>query len=312
MKDLQLASDRPKYVVWRIVDGKAGHEAQTQGLLEALGARVHIQCCEIRASKRWKSFMDGTLENFPPGETLPKPDLVLGAGNRTHLAMLAARRTYGGKAIVLMKPTLPAWMFDLCLIPRHDQKQEGSNILTTDGMLNPMKRAEAAQLDEGLFLVGGPSKHYEWHTPQMLKQVLQLVEETPEVDWTLTTSRRTPDDCTAALLDLSYANLKVVPVDQTEQGWVAEQLERCGRVWVSEDSVSMVYESLTAGALTGLLEVPPTERRSRVRKATKLLRRQNRVVRFSDREGLLGLEQNEPLAEASRCADYIVEHLLHA
>ncbi len=312
MKDPHSTAQESSYVVWRIVDGKAGHEAQTQGLLEALRERVTLRSCEIRASKRWKSFMDGTLEGFPPGENLPTPDLIIGAGSQTHLAILAARRAYGGKAIVLMQPSLPAWMFDLCLIPRHDRKHKGSSILTTDGVLNPMKRAKSAQVDQGLFLIGGPSKHYEWNTPQMLKQVMQLVEEGPEIDWTLTTSRRTPEACTAALLELSYPNLKVVPVDQTPQGWVAEQLERCGRVWVSEDSVSMVYESLTAGALTGLLEVPRTERRSRVRKATKLLRRQYRVVRFSDRQGLLGLQQNEPLAEAARCADYIVEQLLNA
>ena len=74
----------------------------------------------------------------------------------------------------------------------------------------------------------------------------------------------------------------------------------------------MVYEALTAGALTGLLEVPPTERRSRVRKSAKLLRREGRVVRFRDRDQLPELKKNQPLAEAARCADYIVEHLLHA
>ncbi len=305
-----LTEQKKEYIVWRMLDGKAGHEAQTLGLIAMLADRVALQVVEIRASKRWKSFVDRSLENFPPGKDLPPPDLIIGAGNRTHLAMIAARRAYGGQAIVLMQPSLPMWMFDLCLIPRHDLKEPSEYMLLTDGVLNALRPATSVSMDKGLILVGGPSKHYRWDTTQMLKQVKRLVKEQKSMEWTLTTSRRTPKDSTKELLALKMKNLQVIPLEKTQPGWVADQLQGCGVVWVSEDSVSMVYESLTVGALTGLLEVPAKKKSSRVRKSVNLLMQQGRVVRFADREQLLQLERNEPLSEARRCADYIVTQML--
>ncbi len=299
-------------VVWRILDGKAGHEAQTLGLLKALEKRVRVTSYDIKAPARRESFLGYIFKYFEPGKSLPLPDLILGAGNRTHLAILAACRTYGGKTVVLMQPTLPVSLFDVCLIPKHDLKKAGKKILLTEGVLNPIQPAPNADPRHGLFLIGGPSTHYEWDTMGITDQVVALIRETPEIYWTLTTSRRTPKDCTQALIDLSFTNLEVIPVEKTQRGWVAEKLFECKVVWVSEDSVSMVYESLTAGALTGLLAVPTIKKTSRVQNSVRLLLDQKRIVPFEKRNQLFESENNILLAEADRCANYIVTHLLNA
>ena len=243
-------------VIWRILDGKAGHEAQSLGLLNALEQRISIACHELAAPTKWNSIWGFILKQFDAGSALPSPDLIIGAGSKTHLALLAARRSYGGKAIVLMRPTLPASLFDLCLIPKHDSKKASKKVVLTDGVLNPIKPADNPDPQRGLFLIGGPSSHYNWNTEAILKQVITLTHETPAVQWILTTSRRTPAECTQQLVNASCPNMEVVPVEQTPRGWVAARLQECKRAWVSEDSVSMVYEALTAGALTGVLEVP--------------------------------------------------------
>ncbi len=299
-------------MVWRILDGKAGHEAQTLGLVKALEKRVELLHYEIKAPTRWKSLSGLILKNFAPQESLPPPSLIIGAGNRTHLAMLAASRVYGGKTIVLMHPTLPVALFDLCLVPKHDSKKPGANVLLTDGVLNPIQPANDADPKRGLFLIGGPSAHYQWNTGTILEQVITLIQERADIHWTLTTSRRTPSDCTRQLVDLSYPNLEVIPVEKTPRGWVSEKLQKCKTAWVSEDSVSMVYEALTAGASTGLLGVPSASNKSRVRNSVQLLLEQQRVVRFEAREQLPKLENDTILAEADRCADYVINHLLEA
>ena len=300
------------YVVWRILDGKAGHEAQTLGLLKALEKRIRVTGYEINAPARLKSFLGFIFKYFDPGKSLPPPELILGAGNQTHLSLLAASRTYGGKTIVLMQPTLPVSLFDLCLIPKHDSRKADQKILLTEGVLNPIQPATKADPRRGLFLIGGPSTHYGWDTTWITTQVITLIQENPEIHWTLTTSRRTPADCTQALIDLSFTNLEVIPVEKTPKGWVAEKLQECKVVWVSEDSVSMVYESLTAGARTGLLAVPPVKKTSRVQNSVRLLLDQQRIVPFEERNRLLESGSDVPLAEADRCADYIVTHLLNA
>ncbi len=301
------------HVIWRIMDGKAGHEAQTLGLIKALKKKVNVFSCEIKAPSRWKSFAGFIFKQFNSGESLPIPDLIIGAGNQTHFALLASNRTYGGKTVVLMQPTLPVSLFDLCLIPKHDSKKSGKNILLTEGVLNPIQPATNADPKRGLFLIGGPSAHYDWDTANMLKQVVTLVQENPNIQWTLTTSRRTPADCTQKLISLSYPNLEIIPVEKTPRGWVAEKLQKCKSVWASEDSVSMVYEALTAGALTGLLTVPAKKQTSRVQNSVRLLLEQQRVVRFERHNQIFESENKTTiLAEADRCADYIITHFLNA
>ena len=211
-----------------------------------------------------------------------------------------------------MRPTLPASLFDLCLIPKHDSKKASKKVVLTDGVLNPIKPADNPDPQRGLFLIGGPSSHYNWNTEAILKQVITLTHETPAVQWILTTSRRTPAECTQQLVNASCPNMEVVPVEQTPRGWVAARLQECKRAWVSEDSVSMVYEALTAGALTGVLEVPAKKTTSRVQNSVRLLLEQQRIVRFEQRNQLSNLENKETLAEADRCAEYIVNHLLNA
>jgi mitochondrial fission protein ELM1 len=305
-------SESKIYVIWRLLDGKAGHEAQTLGLLKALEKKVRIDPYEIDTPTCRKSFLGFIFKYFEPGKSLPSPDLIIGAGNRTHLALLAARRTYGGKTIVHMQPTLPVSLFDLCLIPKHDLRKAGKKILLTEGVLNPIQPAPNTDPRRGLFLIGGPSTHYKWDTTQITDQVVTLIQETPEIHWTLTTSRRTPADCTQALTNLSCANLEVVPFKQTPSGWIAKKLHECKIVWVSEDSVSMVYESLTAGARTGLLAVPTLKQNSRVKNSVRLLLDQQRIVPFEERNQLFESGNNILLAEADRCADYIITHLLNA
>ena len=54
---------------------------------------------------------------------------------------------------------------------------------------------------------------------------------------------------------LDRAEFQCVPYASTDSDWLPARLSEAGEVWVSEDSVSMIYEVLTAGAQLGLLKV---------------------------------------------------------
>ena len=299
-------------IVWRIIDGKPGHEAQTSGLVQALGDRVELRVFDLSAQTFCASFFGFTFGRFAPGTSLPKPDFIIGAGHRTHLTVLAAKRAFGGQSIVLMKPSLPLSLFDLCIIPEHDRPRLGANVLVTRGVLNPVREAKTASADRGLFLIGGPSKHHGWDTERILNQVDGVLAADEEVSWTLTTSRRTPTECVKGLGALEYPNLNVVPFEETPKGWVAEHLETCGKVWVSEDSVSMVFEALTAGASVGLLRVPRLKQRSRVYTAIDFLVENQQVLWFDESVELPDANHSKRLAEADRCADFMVKEYLNA
>lgn len=267
--------------------------------------RVALELHEFHAGQiRWP-FGQWLIGRFPDGGALPRPDLIIGAGHRTHAAMLSARRAWGGKIVVLMRPSLPLAWFDFAVVPQHDRPAALPGVIPTTGVLNTIQPTGNASETKGLILIGGPSKHYAWQDTDMATQVEERIRESPGVDWQLTTSRRTPPRTLQLLRALDSPRLQVIPFEATARGWVRERLAACGRVWVSEDSVSMVFEALTAGGQVGLLRVPPKTDHSRVRKAVASLVEEGRVM-LPGQAASATMEQ-APLAEADRVAEVLLE-----
>lgn len=294
-------------VVWAFTDGKPGHENQTRGLIAALTARVPVDVRWIKVPPYSSVLTNLMTKRFLPGAALPSPDYLIGAGHRTHLPMIAARRARGGKSIVLMKPSLPRVWFDLCVIPEHDNVS-GGNVLTTRGAINVVQPGRKSE-QTGLFLIGGPSRHHGWREKEIVVQIEEIVRRAPGLQWTLTTSRRTPPSTTRRLRELSAKNFKVVPFADTGPQWLPEQLASTTLAWVTEDSVSMVYEALTAGCATGLLAVPARRRgRRKLEQGLASLTQDNLVTRFADwQAGAVVAAPAKPFNEAGRVADWIVD-----
>lgn len=299
-------------VVWRLLDGKPGHENQSLGLVRALGERRRIQLHDLPAPPRLRSLADWLAGRFPAGAGLPDPALVIGAGHATHPALLAACRARGGRSVVLMHPSLPRRWFDLCIVPAHDGVPAGANTLVTRGVLNAVRPTTGHRDDRGLFLIGGESAHYTWNDARVLAQVERIVTATPAVRFTLTTSRRTPASFLRLLAGRGLSALRVVPVERTEPGWVAGHLAESGRVWVTADSVSMIHEALTSGAAVGLLQLG-ARRPGRVTRGVEALIEARLVTPYAAwSAGAPLVPPTEPFDEAARCAGWICDRWMPA
>jgi len=280
-RPLQQPAERPR-VIWRFSDGKAGHDSQSLGLVDALKRRTRIECYDIPV--RPGAGLDWMLGRFPAGALLPDPWLAIGAGHSTHLPLLSARRARGGKATVLMSPDLPKSLFDLCVIPEHDRSGPADNILVTCGSLNRMQPVYEGGSNRGLLMVGGPSRHYHWDYRQVAEQITRVIRYSPVRDWILTTSRRTPPGFAEHIRQLIFnrnLRLTVLSWRDTSDQWLALQLSRSCCTWVTEDSVSMIYEALTAGVPVGLLSLSP-RRQDRIVNGVQALVASRNVMRFSD------------------------------
>jgi len=78
-------------------------------------------------------------------------------------------------------------------------------------------------------------------------------------------------------------------------------------VWVSEDSVSMIYEALSSGARVGLLPVPRLKPNSRVLRGIDELIEQRFLTPFSVWQNAGHLRTApETLNEAARCAGIVL------
>ena len=280
-RQVQQPAERPR-VVWRFSDGKAGHDSQSLGLVDALKRLTRIECYDIPV--RPGAGLDWMLGRFPAGSLLPDPWLAIGAGHSTHLPLLSARRARGGKTAVLMSPDLPKSLFDLCVIPEHDRPGPAENILVTCGSLNRMQPVYETGSNRGLLMVGGPSRHYRWDHRRVAEQIARVIRYSPVRDWILTTSRRTPPGFAEHIRQMIFnRNLRLTVLswrDTTDQ-WLALQLSRSCCTWVTEDSVSMIYEALTAGVPVGLLSLSP-RRHDRIVNGVQALVASRNVMRFSD------------------------------
>ena len=187
-------------IVWFITDNKPGHLNQLKGLESRLSVHAQIQSKWLSASESAVTWLDILFRRLPDIDlnTL-RPDIVIGAGHRTHKHVLAMKRHFGCFSVLLMKPSLPVWWFDAVIIPEHDNPAVSDRVLVTTGVLNnvvPQKRsAESVNpVGKGLILIGGESKHYEWDNESVLQQLEQVVMGSKGVnEWVLSNSRRTPD-----------------------------------------------------------------------------------------------------------------------
>lgn len=243
-------------VIWRIIDGKPGHENQTLGLANAmrrLAEQSQRECIvlDIPANRKQAGPIAFLRRHFPAGEGLPAPDFILAAGSGTHWSLLCAQRRYGGKSVVLMKPSLPLSWFDWVVVPEHDGVS-GKNVITTKGVLNPMRPSEKVP-GSVLVLVGGESKHFEWDNEHVMSCLQRCFSTYPQL--VITDSRRTPATLKHYLNTLPKGMFQ--PNESCPKGWLANQLAKTETVFVTADSVSMIYEALTAGCATTLIELQP-------------------------------------------------------
>jgi hypothetical protein len=293
-------------VLWRFCDGRHGHDAQSRGLALAIARLRRADIHDIAAGGALRSACEFLAGRFAAGAGLPDPHLLIGAGHGTHLPLLAARRARGGRAIVLMRPSLPTACFDLCLIPDHDGVAERGNIMLTRGPLNSVVPAPPPRADRGLILVGGTSRHFRWQEPALFEQLREILAVPGE--WTLADSPRTPPSTRRRLRELP--GVRYVPWESSAAGWLATELARAARVWVTADSLSMIHEALTAGAAVGVLELPPARGGDRVAEAVRRLRSERWFTAFGDwRPGTALPPAPAPLAEAARCAALVLRLL---
>lgn len=293
-------------IIWQLTDGKPGHEKQTLGLINAIAKQTAVDHYEIPVRPSMFTWVNYLAGRWHQGNHLPLPDFIIGAGHHTHIHMLAAKKAFGGKTVVLMRPSVSASLYDFALIPEHDQYQGRGHVIETRGVLNPMQPKGEHDPNRVLLLIGGPSKHYGWENQAVINQVKMLIHQQPDKQFVLTTSRRTPLDFTRALAKENLPRLAIVPVAETPVGWVEQELAKSGAAWISEDSVSMVYEALTAQVAVGLIGVKKL-RENRVADGVANLVRNRHVVRFDPN----GVHQQNMHAlngfqEAGRCANQLL------
>lgn len=309
--------EKENFRVLAFLDGRPGHEKQTKGILLEL---EHLVSLDIEYQKvSYNSVLKDiflTLQLFllfwlKRDSTERKFDFVIGTGRRTHLSVLKEKILSGAVALTCMTPaSYLKQFFDLCFIPAHDGVKDGENVFHTVGPANCSVAQKVHDKTRGLILVGGTDKSHTWKETEIVAQIKSIISCENQIQWTISSSPRTPAGTVALLdcLEKDLENCRFYRYENTPSGWVEEQYAVNRTVWVTADSMSMVYEALTAGCLVGLIPVSWIRENSKFARSEKQLISREIVFSFAQWEkGGLGIESDtEPLNEAKRCAKEIV------
>ena len=311
--------------IWHLSDGKAGHVAQARGLFVALERRgIVVQTTDIAIGLvsrfalilYWLSH--GRLGQLPvilQGQ--PAPDLIVGVGHATHLALILLQKCFPhSRSVVLMRPTLPIAWFDFAIVPGHDYRSQTpdvpAHVLISKGVLNPLINEGRHEHNRHLILIGGASKRYGWDEAGLITQIRLLLTALQQHDVQtvlLTTSRRTPDAFLSQLSSQGLPHiLQVFPVSATPQGWLFEQLQKADMVWVTKDSGSMLFEALSAGCHVGLLQMPQIKKDT-VTAATDVLAAQRFFLPLDAYLQGESFVQVPTLCEADRAVGWLIDQL---
>mgnify|MGYP001591909888 FL=1 len=242
-------------VIWRFLDGKAGHDKQSLALVESLKNQTKCKIFDINVQNQRNLILNIIFKNYKLPEGIKKPDIAIGAGHKTHLHLLAVKRCFKAKIIVIMKPSLPFNFFDLCVISKHDGVKNGPNIFITQTVLVNFNSNMKKKENLGLFMIGGPSKHYHWDTKYVLQQIKNISKKYKLNKFLLTTSRRTPLSFVSEFNNLDLKNMKIFEYSKMEDGWLDKYINNVKNIWVTNDSYSMVIEAIASGAHADILEL---------------------------------------------------------
>jgi len=313
-------SDIKKLKIAAFLDGRPGHEKQTVGIISQIRKSIDTEIVNIDVRKpsfyRFLKLILGYI--FPIlsdiDSSVAACDVLIGTGTHTHLPMLIHKKKYGTPVVTCMTPAgFILRKFDLIFSPMHDNVTTSENIITTVGPPNSNENKRSHNTDEVLILVGGvDEKSHYWSTDELIEQVELILSREPEKSFTISTSPRTPSETSEKLLRLqkNNKNVQFFNFKDTPPGWVEDAYSKCKYVWVTGDSISMVYEALSSGCFVGIIPVHWKRKSGKFIRSQSFLKDSGYILQLEDYvSGKQDWQDTATLNEAKRCADILLKKL---
>lgn len=295
--------------LWILHDDKPGHLNQSLGLLKALACYTPLTQTLLPLPKgRWIFSKISTL--LAQTSHFPRPDLILAAGHRTHIPLIVLSQYYKVPHVLLMRPSLPRCWFDYCILPEHDiknprEKNHPKNLISC-GVLNGLEPKKQRKKNLSLILIGGNSKEFLCNETRLLGDINAVMAAFPHQKWHIANSRRTPE----GFLEKCPSSAHLLHYQTTPSKELQKLLCIAHSVWVTRDSVSMLYEALSSGARVGVLQMEQkTRKQGRVSKGLQQLIETSRLSLFNPLAPRELPPLLSPLAEAKRAASWLLNKL---
>ncbi|MDR1481897.1 MAG: mitochondrial fission ELM1 family protein [Synergistaceae bacterium] len=198
--------------------------------------------------------------------------ILISAGTMPSFYNIALGYIWRCTCVTIMTPSvIGTEPFDFAIVPEHDYPKEISNVLTTVGAPNLIVREELDSASRSMLnefpprhdrrwgvLIGGDDNNYRITQSWIQRHIGRILQEAERigVDLYIATSRRTPREAENTVRRLA-ANTDTVRfllmASEDPTNPVPAILGACDEVFVTDDSVNMVSETVTAGHRAVLL-----------------------------------------------------------
>lgn len=267
--------------IWILSEGSPGHVSQSLGLAAAIAEKVAVSIHQLETRPQFgglgrtlvrhlrmgksgrpltDSFLRTRLALTPDPASLPKPDLIISSGGKGVFAARTLAVRHGAPFVFLgeRKPYPPQWFHTVFTPSALETASCDIRMDIIPTKINPdlVREAAAAWTDKPAgrlwaMLIGGPSRSHryqpgEWE--QLAADMADLARRLG-IRWLVTTSRRTGREIESLLRE------KLAPEVVADAVWwchepqkkLAAYLGAAERLWVTQDSVSMVTEAASTG-----------------------------------------------------------------
>lgn len=241
----------PERACFVVTDGRRGMENQALGLAEALSRHIPLRILPVQVPR------SGALPD--PGPIAP--DIWIGCGMAAVRAASEHRRSFPEALFVYVQdPKTAHHRFDLIIAPEHDRMRArngvsiiGSTNRVTRERLDEAERAFAGKIaalpsPSAAVLIGGDSRHHHL-TPEIGDALIALLRGLQErgLGLMITTSRRTPERLSAALLEAFAGDPSVWLHEGDGPNPYFAFLGGADWIFVTEDSTNMLTEAAATG-----------------------------------------------------------------
>ena len=219
------------HVYW-FQDSKIGHLNQVQALLDELTKENDLVITKIHCPER---SVFNWLKSFLPSTPIKNPKdnftLLVGAGHSTYPQILktqkALKQTSNLLSVAILKPSFNTSDFDLICAPEHDypSTKKSNNVHLFKGSLATTSLIEPTP-NKGIIGLGGSSKHYDFDSELVGKQIEYVLTTHPHHHFHIYSSRRTPSSLNQAIKDMSkeFQNFTFIDMESPESQILSRKL----------------------------------------------------------------------------------------